>query len=243
MANVGATTADPMLAKVKELAGKGIQLATIGFGMSYNDELMERLANKGDGFYAYVDGEREARRLFVDRLTTTLEAQALDAKVQLELDPRAVTRYRLIGFENRAVADKDFRDDTVDGGEIGVGHSVTALYEVQLAPGAKTSVGTVRLHWVDPASKSPKDVEHTIRVDALASTFEEAAPRFRLAAVVAAFAELLRGSPFAAGYDFEDVRMHATRVAKAITGDADVAELPGLVAKASALHSGRQPSP
>ena len=97
---------------------------------------MEQLADQGDGFYAYVDGEQEAVRLFTHDLTGTLQTIAREAKVQVEFNPAAVSTYRLIGFENRAVADDDFRDDTVDGGEIGAGHTVTALYEVVAARGS-----------------------------------------------------------------------------------------------------------
>ncbi|MDY7100285.1 MAG: von Willebrand factor type A domain-containing protein [Actinomycetota bacterium] len=134
VANVGNTGSDSILATIAEHARDGIDLVTLGFGLgNYNDVLMEQLADDGDGFYAYVDTAREAERLFRHDLTGTLVTVARDAKVQVTFDPAAVERYRLVGFENRAVADDEFRDETVDAGEIGAGHTVTALYEVKLA--------------------------------------------------------------------------------------------------------------
>ena len=133
----------------------GITLTTVGFGMgNFNDVLMEQLADNGDGNYAYVDNLDEAQRLFVDNLTSTLQVIALDAKVQVDFNPDMVARYRLIGYENRAVADQDFRNDTVDAGEIGAGHTVTALYAVQLRPGAQGRIATVQLRWEDPDTPS-----------------------------------------------------------------------------------------
>ncbi|HSH01196.1 MAG TPA: von Willebrand factor type A domain-containing protein, partial [Anaerolineae bacterium] len=130
VANVGATTADTILTH----AQNGIPLSTFGFGLgSYNDQLMEQLANQGDGVYAYIDTPAEANRLFKDNLLPTLMTIAYDAKIQVAFNPNIVTHYRLIGYENRAIADEDFRNDTVDAGEIGAGHQVTALYEIILA--------------------------------------------------------------------------------------------------------------
>src|SRR5512139_3553815 len=103
---------------------------------NYNDTLMEQLADNGDGMYAYIDDMEEARRLFVEKLTSTLQVIAMDAKVQVDFNPEVVMRYRLVGFENRAIADDDFRNNRVNAGEIGAGHSVTALYDVKLYPEA-----------------------------------------------------------------------------------------------------------
>ena len=137
VANVGNTEAEVILSEVKGYVEEGVTMTTFGFGMdNYNDTLMEQLADNGDGFYAYVDDIDEAQRLFVDELTSTLQTIAMDAKVQVDFNPETVKRYRLVGFENRAIADDDFRDNTVDAGEIGAGHTVTALYEVKLYPEA-----------------------------------------------------------------------------------------------------------
>ena len=150
VANVGRTGPESILARVEREAGDGIELTTVGFGMgNYNDVLMEQLADRGDGNYAYVDTLDEARRIFVENLTGTLQTIASDAKIQVEFDPEAVSRYRLLGYENRDVADQHFRDDTVDAGEIGAGHRVTALYEIKLAdePRRRGPLAEVRLRY------------------------------------------------------------------------------------------------
>ncbi|HEX2141265.1 MAG TPA: von Willebrand factor type A domain-containing protein, partial [Candidatus Limnocylindria bacterium] len=165
VANVGNTGPDSILAQIRGEAAGGIQLATLGFGMgNYNDVLMEQLADDGDGFYAYVDTIDEAERLFVDELTTTLVTVALDAKVQVSWDQAAVERWRLIGFENRAVADDQFRDDRVEAGAIGPGHEVTALYELKLTDEAAstTSLGTVGLRWTDPDSGEAVEMQRQL---------------------------------------------------------------------------------
>ncbi len=142
---------------------RGIHLSTIGFGMgNYNDVLMETLADKGDGNYYYVDRIEEAARVFRENLTGTLQTLGRDAKIQVEFDPEQVARWRLIGYENRDVADRDFRNDAVDAGEIGAGHRVVALYEIKLAGEAERAVdgradrneplrlGTLRLRYEKP---------------------------------------------------------------------------------------------
>ncbi len=152
VANVGLTGPGSILETVRTEADKGIQLTTIGFGMgNYNDVLLEQLADRGDGNYYYVDDISEARRVFQENLTGTLQTIARDAKIQVAFDPKRVLRYRLLGFENRDVADRDFRNDAVDAGEIGAGHEVTALYEVKLAPEVRHGrLLTVRLRYERP---------------------------------------------------------------------------------------------
>jgi Ca-activated chloride channel family protein len=133
VANVGLTGADDILERIKSSTGRGIYLTAIGVGMgNYNDVLLEKLADQGDGHYHYVNTREEAHRVFVENLTGTLQAIARDAKIQVEFDPEAVQSYRLLGYENRDVADRDFRNDAVDAGEVGAGHEVTALFELKL---------------------------------------------------------------------------------------------------------------
>ena len=135
VANVGDTGPDSILKLIKNQVEEGVMLSTVGFGMgNYNDILMEQLANDGNGAYAYVDTLKEAQRIFVENLTGTLQVIALDSKVQVDFNPDVVSRYRLLGYENRRVDDEDFRNDQVDAGEVGAGHSVTALYELKLHP-------------------------------------------------------------------------------------------------------------
>ena len=145
VANVGLTDADGILRQIRDDAAAGIELVSVGVGMgNYNDALLEQLADQGDGFYAYVNDLDEARRLFTEDLTGTLQTVALDAKVQVEFDPDGVATYRLLGYENRAIADRDFRDPRVDAGAIGAGHAVTALYEIRLRDASRATTASDR---------------------------------------------------------------------------------------------------
>ena len=156
VANVGLTDADGILRGIRDDAANGIELVSVGVGMgNYNDALLEQLADQGDGFYAYVNGIDDAKTLFRERLTSTLQTVALDAKAQVEFDPRAVEAYRLVGYEDRDIPDGSFTDPRVDAGAIGAGHAVTALYAVRLAadgPG-RDPFATIRLRWTDPDSR------------------------------------------------------------------------------------------
>ena len=129
--NVGITSRDELQKLVEEKRKSGIYLTVLGFGMgNYHDDTMEILADKGNGNYAYIDSLLEAKKVMVKEMSGTLFALASDVKIQVEFNPTKVGAYRLIGYENRALADEDFNDDKKDAGEIGVGHRVTALYEL-----------------------------------------------------------------------------------------------------------------
>lgn len=201
VANVGRTGPDSILDQIGTAARRGIELTTVGFGMgNYNDVLMEQLANRGNGQYAYVDSPAEARRVFVENLTGTLQTIARDAKVQVEFDPKTVARYRLIGYENRDIADDRFRDDTVDAGEIGAGHSVTALYEIKLNPGVPRGarVATLNLRYKDvDGGDRVVEIDRSIEVRDLHASWDRAPESLRLATLVATFAELLKESYWA----------------------------------------------
>jgi Ca-activated chloride channel family protein len=239
VANVGATDPGTILERIREDAEAGIQLVSVGFGMgNFNDALLEQLADDGDGFYAYVDTLDEAQRLFVDDLTGTLLTVALDTRVQVEFDPDAVEAYRLIGFENRAIDDDDFRDDDVDAGAIGAGHSVTALYALRLS-GEGTfdeRIGTVRLRWDDPESRRSTELAQDIRLADLASSFERTAPTFQLDAIVAATAERFRASPWGEAYDLGDVLEVAGRAANDLPRTNEVHEFLELLEAAARLE-------
>ncbi len=132
--NVGMVNHEALIQLIEQQRAKGISLTTLGFGGgNYNDQLMEQLADKGNGNYAYIDTLQEARKVLVDELASTLETIAGDVKVQIEFNPAQVAEYRLIGYENRLLAREDFNNDRVDAGEVGAGHRVTALYEITLA--------------------------------------------------------------------------------------------------------------
>ena len=220
VANVGQTEADTILSEVRGYVEEGITLATFGFGMdNYNDTLMEQLADNGDGFYAYVDDMDEARRLFIDELTSTLQTIAMNAKIQVDFNPEVVMRYRLVGFENRAVADDQFRDNSVDAGEVGAGHTVTALYEVKLYPEAYGRIATVFLRWEDPDTRAVTELSQDFDTTQLAYDFREADPYFQRAVIVAEFAELLKESYWAGESSMQDVYREAERVSELLDRD------------------------
>ncbi|MDX1435352.1 MAG: von Willebrand factor type A domain-containing protein [Anaerolineales bacterium] len=236
VANVGATGPNQILESVRGYAEQGITLTSVGFGMgNFNDVLMERLADDGDGNYAYVDTLAEARKIFVEDLTSTLQVIALDAKVQVDFNPEVVARYRLIGYENRDVADEDFRDDTVDAGEIGAGHSVTALYAVQLWPQAEGRLATVQLRWEDPNSHEIHEINGNFNRWDLAESFAETSPRYKLAVVVAQYAELLRKSPWSWETHPYELQDHTNRLVQALPADPEVREFRDLVWQANQI--------
>lgn len=243
-ANVGPTSHGQILELIAANAHHGISLSTIGFGMgNYKDETMEQLANKGDGNNFYIDTIDQARRVFQEELTQTLELVAKDVKLQVEFDPLLVARYRLVGYENRDVADRDFRNDQVDAGEIGAGHQVTALYEVELTDvgrSAPSPLLTVRTRHRSPlpeqASEPAVELTHPMAPGAVATSFAAASEDFRLAFAAAAFADILRGSEDAEHWSLAKVRALA---AEAAGKHADRAELVRLIDRAIGLSSGK----
>ena len=213
VANVGQTGSDAILKEIRTYVKEGVTLTTVGFGMgNYNDILMEQLANKGNGSYAYVDTLKEAKRVFVENLTGTLQVIAKDAKIQVEFNPETVSRFRLLGYENRRLAHEDFRNDTVDAGEVGAGHSVTALYEIKLHENADGKLAMVSIRYENPDTGHVTEVNESISTNALKGSFEETTPTFQLAASVAEFAEILRGSFWAQDGSLESVRETLERV-------------------------------
>lgn len=238
--NAGATGPESILERIGEEARRGVELTTVGFGMgNYNDVLMEQLADRGDGAYAYVDTLAEARRVFVENLTGTLQTVARDAKVQVAFDPETVSRYRLLGYENRDVPDERFRDDTVDAGEVGAGHTVTALYEVKLHPGARrrAEAATLTLRYESVEGGRVEVLSRSITAGELRRGWAQASPSLRLASVVAEFAEFLKGSYWAKDADLDDLFRRAQALSAEHPGDLRVAELAALIGKAAALQA------
>jgi Ca-activated chloride channel family protein len=250
VANMGQTAADDILARVRRESDRGIYLSTVGFGMgNYNDVLMERLADTGDGNYAYVDRLEEAERVFRENLTATLQVIARDAKIQVEFDPATVDRYRLLGYENRDVADRDFRNDDVDAGEVGAGHTVTALYELKLVRGddrddplarrRDARLATVRVRYEEPAGRGRgevREIERRVGLKDLARSFAAAPERFRLQAAVAEFAEILRHSFWAKEHRIADLVPLADDLARDLRGDERVRDFRDAVRRAAALE-------
>ncbi|MEJ7599742.1 MAG: von Willebrand factor type A domain-containing protein [Kofleriaceae bacterium] len=234
-ANVGTSDPKGIQGIIAARVQQGITVSTVGFGMgNYRDNLMEQLADTGNGNAFYVDSIDAAKRIFSDQLASTLEVAAKDTKLQVEFDPAMVSRYRLVGYENRDVADADFRADKVDAGEIGVGHQVTAMFVVELTEQAKTQPGALGL--VRIRHKAPDgDVatESTFPMTgAPAATFEAASIDLRFAYSVAAFADLLRGAEDAQHWSLEVIAQTARTTANQ---DRDRLELVGLIEKAAKL--------
>ncbi len=191
VANVGDTGPGSIVETIRQEGARGISLVSVGFGSgTYDDAMMEQLADQGDGFYSHVDGIDEAQRLFGDELTSTLTVVARQSKLQVSFDPAQVEQYRLLGYENRALADEDFLDDTVDAGEVGAGHAVTALYEVRRVPGADgEAIGTVDLRWESVADGG------AVQQESWPLSTAAGGEELELAAAVAAAAEVLRAQP------------------------------------------------
>jgi Ca-activated chloride channel family protein len=217
VANVGNTDPADILRRISWDASLGIQLVSVGVGMgNYNDVLMEQLADQGDGFYAYLNTVDDARQLFGEKLTSTLDTVALDARVQVDFNPDLVEAYRLIGYENRALPDDSFRDDRVDAGAIGAGHASTALYALRLTGEGSRSerLATVSLRWTEPDTGRAIEIAQDVRAQDLASSFGRTPATFQLDALVAAAAEVLRASRWADGYSMRDVAAAADGIAR-----------------------------
>lgn len=236
VANVGATRPDAIMNEVHGYVSEGIYLTTVGFGMgNFNDVLMEQLADNGNGNYAYVDTLEEAEKLFVDDMTSTLQVIARDAKVQVDFNKDVVSRYRLIGYENRAIADQDFRNDSVDAGEIGAGHSATAIYAVQLQPRAQGRIATVQLRWDDPDTGEVREINGNFNTWDLSNSFPETAPRYQLAILAGYYAEALRNSPWAQSITFGQIYSLAAPLSHSLPEDPDVIEFIDLVGRADRI--------
>lgn len=241
VANVGRTGADEILARIGRDASRGIELTTVGFGMgNYNDVLMEKLANNGNGNYFYVDHLREARRVFVENVTGTLQTIAQQVKAQVEFNSDVVRRYRLLGYENRDVADKDFRNDTVDAGEIGAGHEVTVLFEIKLEKGARDRgrLATVRVRHEDPVTFEITERKRDVDLRDANRLFNATDPTFRLDAAVAEFAEILRHSYWAKESDLNEVYRVAYKAAGEMDSREQADEFLRLLDRAKGLREG-----
>lgn len=236
VANTGVTDPKVLSARIAECKSKYVYLNCVGVGMgNHNDALMEQLADQGDGFCAYLDRLEEAKKIFVERLTGTLMTVARNAKIQLEFDPASVRSFRQLGYEKRALAHRDFRNDKVDAGEVGAGQEVVALYEIEPRADAAGPLATVRIRYEDPDHGEVREQARQVFVAEVAPTLAKTTPRFRLSACVAEFAEILRQSVHARDGSFGAVVRLAEPLVDELKGDADVPEFVALVEQAARL--------
>lgn len=235
VANVGETDPEGILARISSEAQAGTNLISVGVGITtYNDHLLEQLANQGDGWHVYLDSEAEAERVFATGLTGSLVVTATDARAQVEFDPAQVSSYRLLGYENRALADEDFRNDAVDAGEVFAGHSTTALYEVALREGrSDVPFVTATVRYLD---ESGEVVEKAASLDRsrCADSPREASPRLRQDLVVALLTDRLLGGPWSQDVSAAELRAEAEALPAALDWEPDVVELVDLVRAATA---------
>lgn len=225
--NIGSTSQGELIPLIEEKAASGVYLTVLGFGMgNYKDSTLEKLADKGNGNYGYIDTMNEARKVFLEQMTGTLITIAKDVKIQIDFNPAQVAAYRLIGYENRLLRDEDFQDDTKDAGEIGAGHTVTALYEVvpvgQEIPAGKVEpskyqvqekaspattnsdeVLTVRLRYKQPEGNESRELQFPVTKSD--KPFTGASGDFQFAAAVASFGMLLRDSQYKGDASFDAV--------------------------------------
>ena len=240
VANLGAVAAEDILGKVAQYRKQGITCSVFGFGMgTYDDKMLEALADKGNGAYSFIDSEGEARRLLVDDLGATLHTIASDVKIQVEFNPKRVKRYRQLGYENRQLHREDFRNDMVDAGEVGSGQSVTALYEIELMDGntldRADQLATVRVRYRRIDTGDVEETRHVMTAASVSSRFDDMPAPYRLAAGVSEFSEILRGSTHSAGSELEQVAGVLRPVAMELNIDGRVQELLRLVESAKGM--------
>jgi len=261
--NIGASSDDDMERLIENERKSGVFLTVLGYGMgNYKDNKMQKLADKGNGNHAYIDGLSEARKVLVNEFGGTLFTIAKDVKLQIEFNPAKVQGYRLIGYENRMLSKEDFNNDKKDAGDLGSGHTVTALYEVipvgvkshflekvdslkyqsNIAPLSKSShsdeIMTVKFRYKAPDEDVSKLIEHPV-IDNQVS-IAKTSDNFRFAASVAEFGMLLRNSEFKSNASFDDV-VRMARKAKSNDEEGYRSEFIRLVENAQSLTKGTKP--
>jgi Ca-activated chloride channel family protein len=238
VANLGADNAGDILQQVDAFRKQGVTCSVFGVGEgTYNDAMLEDLASKGQGVYRFLDSDEEARRVFVDELSATLNDIATDVKIQVEWSAAAVRRFRQLGYERRALTAEQFRDDTVEAGAVGSGQSVTALYELDRLPVSPgVPLGTVRVRYRRVDTGAIEEIAQAITPGMIAPAPGATRPQFRLAMGAAAFAELLRGTPYVVR-EYADVARLLRPVAQELSLDPRVKELLALVEAAETLSN------
>jgi len=232
--NVGVASTQELKDMIERQRKSGIALTTLGFGSgNYNDHMLEQLADAGNGNHAYIDRLSEAQKVLSEEMSSTLLTIAKDVKIQIEFNPNTVSEYRLIGYENRVLNEEDFNNDQVDAGEIGAGHTVTALYEINLVgsdfrrlpprrydqPSTEQEKSSVlanelahlRIRYKLPGEDHSKLIQAPVLTSAIRERSEKSSDDFRFAAAVAAFAQKLRGGNYLENYSYTDIRQLASQ--------------------------------
>ena len=223
--NVGVSDTETLKSMVAEKRKSGVSLSTLGFGMgNYNEDMMEQIADAGDGNYSYIDNEKEAKKVLQQQLTSTLATVAQDVKIQVEFNPATVKEYRLVGYTNRTLRNEDFNNDRVDAGDIGAGHSVTALYEIipqgkqgwleesryQKAPaakGSKNEYAFVKVRYKLPGQKDSQLMQQAVPVGS--KPLDQADKDTLLALAAASYAQALRGGEYNGKLDWDAIEQMA----------------------------------
>ena len=256
--NVGVADTETLKSMVAEKRKSGISLSTLGFGTdNYNEEMMEQIADAGDGNYSYIDSEKEAKKVLQHQLTSTLATVAQDVKIQVEFNPATVKEYRLVGYTNRTLRNEDFNNDKVDAGDIGSGHSVTALYEIipqgktgwladsryQKAPaadGSKNEYAYVKVRYKLPGQSASKLIEQPVPARSIPLAQADADTRLALAA--ASYAQQLRGGEYNGKLDWNAIEKMAaaTRARDPFGLIAEFRELVGIAKSLSSKQPEKQ---
>lgn len=258
--NVGISSFDELMKLIERKRSSGVTLTTLGFGeANLKEQTMEQLADRGNGNYFYIDSFREARKVLETNLAANMQVVAKDVKLQVEFNPEAVKSYRLIGFDNRKLRTQDFKDDAKDAGEIGSGHTVTAIYELTLvdSPLAQesdrrrygtddaesaqgtaalpTELGFLKIRFKEPEGKTSREIDTALLTSAIKHGVGEASNDFLFASGVAYFGEILRQSQYLGNYGMGDV-LRVLHAAKGEDPSAVRAEFIKLVEDAKALR-------
>ena len=223
--NVGVSDTETLKSMVAEKRKSGVSLSTLGFGMgNYNEDMMEQIADAGDGNYSYIDNEKEAKKVLQQQLTSTLATVAQDVKIQVEFNPATVKEYRLVGYTNRTLSNEDFSNDKVDAGDIGSGHSVTAIYEIipqgkqgwleesryqktPAAKGSKNEYAFVKVRYKLPGQKDSQLMQQAVPVGS--KPLDQADKDTLLALAAASYAQALRGGEYNGKLDWDAIEQMA----------------------------------
>jgi Ca-activated chloride channel family protein len=216
--NVGLSSTAALKQLIREKKRSGVGLTILGFGIgNYNDHMLEEISNNGDGNAAYIDTLQEAQKVLVHDIGGTLHTIARDTKIQVEFNHNLVSSYRLIGYENRMLRSEDFRNDHVDAGDVGAGHSVTAIYEINLRESLRyqapdkpkgilgNELGFLRLRYKKPGQHTSQEMVHPLLKQEIRTNLALTSDNFRFSAAVSAFGQALRGSHQIGDYSLAEI--------------------------------------